>query len=75
MTKRQSTVMRTIRISTHTLTWSVTLLRTKLSCQKYISTHTLTWSVTDKQYKTETGVTTISTHTLTWSVTRDLILM
>ena len=33
-------------ISTHTLTWSVTLTATTASCFFTISTHTLTWSVT-----------------------------
>ena len=33
-------------ISTHTLTWSVTLYGTSNYIDRYISTHTLTWSVT-----------------------------
>ena len=33
-------------ISTHTLTWSVTMLRTLVISVPTISTHTLTWSVT-----------------------------
>ena len=33
-------------ISTHTLTWSVTIADCKCSVISYISTHTLTWSVT-----------------------------
>ena len=33
-------------ISTHTLTWSVTLVIGFNRLMKYISTHTLTWSVT-----------------------------
>ena len=33
-------------ISTHTLTWSVTADRGKITPEQYISTHTLTWSVT-----------------------------
>ena len=33
-------------ISTHTLTWSVTLSEILPSCRLVISTHTLTWSVT-----------------------------
>ena len=33
-------------ISTHTLTWSVTVWYIWIACQLYISTHTLTWSVT-----------------------------
>ena len=33
-------------ISTHTLTWSVTIPDTMLPLKGNISTHTLTWSVT-----------------------------
>ena len=33
-------------ISTHTLTWSVTIHHQKKDQQEKISTHTLTWSVT-----------------------------
>ena len=33
-------------ISTHTLTWSVTIVNTFPSSNSKISTHTLTWSVT-----------------------------
>ena len=33
-------------ISTHTLTWSVTLIMAKIKKNLNISTHTLTWSVT-----------------------------
>ena len=56
------------RISTHTLTWSVTSSSVGGSSVSVISTHTLTWSVTflaDVQLRT----IAISTHTLTWSVT------
>ena len=35
-----------VTISTHTLTWSVTLLTLALFTRLTISTHTLTWSVT-----------------------------
>ena len=35
-----------ITISTHTLTWSVTILLIYIRQTRYISTHTLTWSVT-----------------------------
>ena len=35
-----------IEISTHTLTWSVTLATGSATGQFSISTHTLTWSVT-----------------------------
>ena len=56
------------KISTHTLTWSVTCRTSRSQDYHNISTHTLTWSVTDPL--TEDGkVTRISTHTLTWSVT------
>ena len=34
------------RISTHTLTWSVTVVASVVSDGTIISTHTLTWSVT-----------------------------
>ena len=33
-------------ISTHTLTWSVTIIECALKFYNDISTHTLTWSVT-----------------------------
>ena len=56
------------RISTHTLTWSVTQPVIDALESFVISTHTLTWSVTYCS-----GVifplSAISTHTLTWSVT------
>ena len=60
---------RNMRISTHTLTWSVTndTLYKYLPC--FISTHTLTWSVTWSG-KSCIAALFISTHTLTWSVTR-----
>ena len=35
-----------LMISTHTLTWSVTLTSFHLNVLCFISTHTLTWSVT-----------------------------
>ena len=35
-----------LKISTHTLTWSVTYFGSNLHCYVSISTHTLTWSVT-----------------------------
>ena len=60
--------IREIRISTHTLTWSVTAIGEYLRGNVKISTHTLTWSVTaffaEICYNQH-----ISTHTLTWSVT------
>ena len=41
-----TSVMLLERISTHTLTWSVTFLKQYLAGSDDISTHTLTWSVT-----------------------------
>ena len=35
-------------ISTHTLTWSVTISADVKTVNNFISTHTLTWSVTTK---------------------------
>ena len=56
------------KISTHTLTWSVTDIAVFLGIFTNISTHTLTWSVTARG--AEKGPNSrISTHTLTWSVT------
>ena len=55
-------------ISTHTLTWSVTLTRLKQNLIIKISTHTLTWSVTESCFDLFNEIL-ISTHTLTWSVT------
>ena len=55
-------------ISTHTLTWSVTITCNALVLAFLISTHTLTWSVT-VQLCVICVYTFISTHTLTWSVT------
>ena len=55
-------------ISTHTLTWSVTVFTRSEAETFRISTHTLTWSVTlDKIVLFLEAL--ISTHTLTWSVT------
>ena len=59
------------RISTHTLTWSVTYLDNAYRLTLTISTHTLTWSVT-KIVSDEIGNQEISTHTLTWSVTMSI---
>ena len=56
------------KISTHTLTWSVTYLFLTLTVPNVISTHTLTWSVTKLQILLSL-YQCISTHTLTWSVT------
>ena len=56
------------RISTHTLTWSVTRAKGTGACPLEISTHTLTWSVTDAITAALADME-ISTHTLTWSVT------
>ena len=55
-------------ISTHTLTWSVTLDAIAWALGGDISTHTLTWSVTFPDDIDNAGKA-ISTHTLTWSVT------
>ena len=57
-----------MKISTHTLTWSVTRSFTIFSTASLISTHTLTWSVT-YCFWFLLGCYDISTHTLTWSVT------
>ena len=37
-------------ISTHTLTWSVTVKNPSVLASVEISTHTLTWSVTNLQF-------------------------
>ena len=58
-----------IKISTHTLTWSVTGSCVRFTDITQISTHTLTWSVTKLIISRRTEED-ISTHTLTWSVTR-----
>ena len=55
-------------ISTHTLTWSVTIPVIHIMDVNAISTHTLTWSVTHL-VSLVIIVNRISTHTLTWSVT------
>ena len=57
-------------ISTHTLTWSVTLVWNVSRTYTSISTHTLTWSVTSAT-RGDYHDMDISTHTLTWSVTAD----
>ena len=58
-------------ISTHTLTWSVTIAEYKITgLRNGISTHTLTWSVTEKLVVESIDII-ISTHTLTWSVTQN----
>ena len=56
-------------ISTHTLTWSVTISADVKTVNNFISTHTLTWSVTFISTYLPFFCHTISTHTLTWSVT------
>ena len=58
-----------VKISTHTLTWSVTQTEKLTQYVNRISTHTLTWSVTNMN-GFNVNMTKISTHTLTWSVTR-----
>ena len=60
-------------ISTHTLTWSVTITPLFASIIKSISTHTLTWSVTHMCHVSY-HVHHISTHTLTWSVTITILV-
>ena len=60
--------IKTLIISTHTLTWSVTSMLSAQRSKKPISTHTLTWSVTCL-CKLISNLAPISTHTLTWSVT------
>ena len=55
-------------ISTHTLTWSVTVYLSSIYKSRQISTHTLTWSVTPNSIMMWCDKY-ISTHTLTWSVT------
>ena len=57
-----------IKISTHTLTWSVTRADFPRLAEWIISTHTLTWSVTYPP-SSISNCKCISTHTLTWSVT------
>ena len=46
MTAQSWTIMQSSAISTHTLTWSVTVLTYSKNNDDDISTHTLTWSVT-----------------------------
>ena len=48
--QKRKLVKSCIRISTHTLTWSVTIIVRGLSRRLSISTHTLTWSVTFFDY-------------------------
>ena len=60
--------MKSIKISTHTLTWSVTICGEQNAQTHNISTHTLTWSVTLLILSIALS-SRISTHTLTWSVT------
>ena len=57
-----------LKISTHTLTWSVTQKTAERNDGIDISTHTLTWSVTINGSVMMISEQ-ISTHTLTWSVT------
>ena len=49
-------------ISTHTLTWSVTITHKYLHPNSYISTHTLTWSVTCKRIDLDTDRTHFNSH-------------
>ena len=46
MTDLTVNTVRTLDISTHTLTWSVTIGFGGCFLEAHISTHTLTWSVT-----------------------------
>ena len=66
--KNYSYINHKFKISTHTLTWSVTSEFWKYMRKISISTHTLTWSVTRARAISCTE-SEISTHTLTWSVT------
>ena len=50
------------KISTHTLTWSVTEYRTAFMHNVLISTHTLTWSVTTTKLHTECGSIHFNSH-------------
>ena len=68
MTDLTVNTVRTLDISTHTLTWSVTKDPDHPDDPIMISTHTLTWSVTLAEIYNK-GTWKISTHTLTWSVT------
>ena len=66
--KEVTLLVKHLKISTHTLTWSVTSLLIFSPLSVHISTHTLTWSVTVAGGGSNQR-TAISTHTLTWSVT------
>ena len=46
MTALEENILQCFEISTHTLTWSVTLSGLVEDFKRIISTHTLTWSVT-----------------------------
>ena len=50
------------RISTHTLTWSVTVQKEATAQRPQISTHTLTWSVTDDGTHQKTIITDFNSH-------------
>ena len=52
----------TTKISTHTLTWSVTNLDDKRGQARIISTHTLTWSVTQSHYNVESDCQDFNSH-------------
>ena len=49
-------------ISTHTLTWSVTIPDTMLPLKGNISTHTLTWSVTELTLALEYSNSNFNSH-------------
>ena len=59
------------KISTHTLTWSVTPASCLKGSQSSISTHTLTWSVTDKTYRNTKSPHNFNSHA---HVERDILL-
>ena len=71
MTCNDLNLINHILISTHTLTWSVTVTPSYVAVTSAISTHTLTWSVT-LSLPPFRNFFAISTHTLTWSVTKNL---
>ena len=59
-----------MRISTHTLTWSVTAETSATQADTAISTHTLTWSVTCTQFGVDKCPKYFNSHA---HVERDLI--
>ena len=59
-----------LRISTHTLTWSVTKYLLAHVDNVFISTHTLTWSVTFEFFDNEMYIPNFNSHA---HVERDVI--